>query len=43
MSEIRRRHDPECREGVVLTVLESRKPIAHVARDPGIDEGTPGN
>lgn len=43
MPEVRRRFDADFREGAVRIVKESGKPIAAVARDLGINEGTLGN
>jgi transposase len=43
MAEMRRRFEPEFREGAVRIVRETGKPIAAVARDLGIKDGTLAN
>jgi transposase len=43
MPEVRKRYDREFRDGAVRIVEETGKPIAQVARDLGINEGTLGN
>lgn len=42
MSEQRKRYDREFREGAVRIVEETGRPIAQVARDLGVNEGTLG-
>jgi transposase len=41
--ESRRKFDQDFREGAVRLVLETGKPIAQVARELGVNEGTLGN
>lgn len=43
MSEKRKKYDREFRDGAVRIVRETGKPIAQVARDLGVHEGTLGN
>ena len=43
MAEVRRKYDPEFREGAVRIVRETGKPIVQVAEDLGIHPGTLGN
>ena len=43
MAESRRRFDADFKDGAVRIVRETGKPIAQVARDLGVNEGTLGN
>ena len=43
MGETRRKFDQDFKEGAVRLVRETGKPIAQVARDLGIHDGTLGN
>jgi transposase len=43
MVEVRRKFDEDFRQGAVRIVRETGKPIAQVARELGINEGTLGN
>ena len=43
MSRLRRSFDREFRDGAVRIVNETGRPVAHVARELGVNEGTLGN
>jgi transposase len=43
VGEIRRKFDQDFRDGAVRIVRETGKPIAQVARELGVNEGTLGN
>lgn len=43
MPEKRRKFDPDFREGAVRLVLDTGRPIAEIAREIGVHEGTLGN
>lgn len=43
MAEVRRKFDEDFKHGAVRLVFESGKPIAQVARELGVNEGTLGN
>jgi len=43
MAETRRKFDQDFREGAVRLVRETGKPVAQVARELGVNEGTLGN
>jgi len=43
MGETRRKFDADFKEGAVRLVRETGKPVAEVARDLGVNEGTLGN
>jgi len=43
VGESRRKFDADFKEGAVRLVRETRKPIAQVARELGVNEGTLGN
>jgi len=43
MAETRRKFDSDFKEGAVRLVRETGRPIAQVAKDLGINEGTLGN
>lgn len=43
MSEKRRKFDPDFKDGAVRIVLESGRPVAEIARELDVHEGTLGN
>jgi transposase len=43
MAESRRKFDQDFKEGAVRIVRETGRPVAQVARDLGVNEGTLGN
>ena len=43
MSESRKQYEQEFKDSAVRIVVESGKPIAQIARDLGVNEGTLGN
>ena len=43
MSRPRRSFDREFRDGAVRIVRETGRPVAHIARELGVNEGTLGN
>jgi len=43
MAETRRKFDQDFRDGAVRLVRETGKPIAQVARELGVNDGTLGN
>ena len=43
MAETRRKFDQDFKEGAVRLVRETGRPIAQIAKDLGINEGTLGN
>ena len=43
MPETRRKYDAEFHKGAVRIVQETGRPIAQIARDLGVNEGTLGN
>ncbi len=43
MAQVRRKFDEDFKQGAVRLVRETGKPIAQVARELGVKEGTLGN